>query len=41
MEVNLKWLDSYALILGKITGYIVIFIGIVMTFLLLESVLFE
>lgn len=41
MEINLKWLDSYALILGKIIGYIVIFIGILMTFLLLKTVLFE
>jgi hypothetical protein len=40
MEINLKWLESYALIFGKITGYIVIFIGILMTLLLLKTVLF-
>jgi hypothetical protein len=41
MEINLKWLDGYALILGKIVGYVVILIGISMTFLLLKTVLFE
>ncbi len=41
MEMNLKWLYGYALVLGKIIGYAIILIGIVMTFLLLKVILFE
>ncbi len=41
MEINLQGFYGYGMILGKILGYIVILIGIVMTFLLLKTVLFE
>ncbi|MDD5616494.1 MAG: hypothetical protein PHH85_09865 [Candidatus Methanoperedens sp.] len=41
MEINLKLLNGIALTLGKLTGYIVIFIGIIMTFLLLKTILFD
>lgn len=41
MKINLKWLGIYALSLGKIIGYVTIIIGLSMTFLLLETVLFE
>ncbi len=41
MEMNLNSLYGYALTLGKIIGYAVILIGIVMTFLLLRTVLFQ
>lgn len=41
MEINLKRLNDIALTLGKLGGYIVIFIGIIMTYLLLKTILFE
>jgi len=41
MELNSKSLYDYGLTFGKIIGYVVILIGIVMTFLLLKTVLFE
>ncbi len=40
MKINLKWLDVYALLLGKIIGYVTIIIGLSMTYLLLETMLF-
>jgi len=41
MEKNLQWLYDYGITFGKIIGYAVILIGIMMTFLLLKTVLFE
>lgn len=41
MEINLKGLFGYGVTFGKIIGYAVIFVGVIMTFLLLETVLFE
>jgi len=40
MEINLNWLYGYAVTFGKIIGYVVILIGILMTFFLLETVFF-